>query len=131
MFYILQKRTQLLALQWELLSILQWVGCLPSTKSTHHNLRCCTTYLLLCDECLPMADPPAQSCITNCAKYSYVLLFIVQCTLCRRGLCAVCDEEYNCFITRPRLPILSLHQHVQLQVQMFVHVQLPAQWKPS
>ena len=40
------------AIYW-LLSILQSIGCLPSTKSTHHNLLLLLllhTYLLLCDE---------------------------------------------------------------------------------
>ena len=68
-----------------------------------------------------------------CNILVYVLLFHVQYVMhtLQRGLCAACDKEYDCFITRLRLPILSLHQHVQLQVQMFAHVQVPAQWTPS
>ena len=40
----------------------------------------CTTYLLLCDECVPMADPPpAQLCIVQLFKVLIcVLLLIVQ-----------------------------------------------------
>ena len=118
------------AIYW-LLSILQSIGCLPSTKSTHHNLLLLLllhTYLLLCDE---WPNPPfARLCITNCAASS------VYCAMCNAHLaggdfvqCVI--KEYYCFITRLRLPILSLHQHVQLQVQMFAHVQVLAQWKSS
>jgi len=68
-----------------------------------------------------------------CNVLIYVLLFNVQYVMhtLQRGLCAACDKEYDCFITKLRLPILSLHQYVQLQVQMFAHVQVPAQWTLS
>jgi len=82
---------------------------------------CCTTYLLLCDECVPTADPPARLCIAHLFKQVLVCaaLYCAMCNaqLCRREICAVCDKEYNCFITRLRRPILSLHQHVQFQTR--------------
>ena len=91
---------------------------------------CCCCCTLICFCAMNGRTPFARLCITNCAASS------VYCAMCNAHLaggdfvqCVI--KEYNCFITRLRLPILSLHQHVQLQVQMFAHVQVLAQWKSS
>ena len=65
------------AIYW-LLSILQSIGCLPSTKSTHHNLLLLLllhTYLLLCDE---WSNPPLHNCALQIVQHH---LSIVQCVM--------------------------------------------------
>ena len=100
---------------------------------------CCTTDLLLCDECVPMAapSPPAQLCFANCAKYSYVLLF-VQYTLhnCAGGdfvhQCVIkhitvlsqedLDHPDTIFASACAVADASVCTYVHVQMQVFAHI---------